>query len=174
MSDSKRQTHLVRKVGDELTDWQRLRDALASDDVDEQTLLDTLEGAVDLPEALCAVGEEIGELEIQEAGLTAKITELQDRKSRVVASIGNLRGVILMAMDKAELETVRGPLFTITARRTPPKVEVVNEADLPARFWKQADPKIDKTALNEAVKGGEAVPGTRMGNGGLSLTIRKA
>lgn len=161
----------VRAIGYELNEAMKLRQLLG-EDADPKLLLDTIEGETNLAEACVVVLEQTHEDEILVEGLKAKIDELQTRKGRMEKSIDSRRGIILMAMDKAGLQTIKSPLGTMTARPTPPKATITDEALIPAKFWKPSDPKLDRAAVAEALKAGEAVPGAALSNGGVSLSIR--
>ena len=161
----------VRAIGAELNDAVKLRQQLG-EDCDPKLLLDTIEGETNLAEACALVLEQTHEDEILIEGLDAKIKELQTRKGRIEKSVESRRGIILMAMDKAGLQTIRSPLGTMTARPTPPKTTITDEALIPAKFWKPSDPKLDRAAVAEALKADEAVPGASLSNGGLTLSVR--
>lgn len=161
----------VRKIGLELNRAVEIRRALAEHD-DPALILDMIEGETDLAEACCVVLEETMEDEVLVEGLTAKIKELGERKSRVERSIESRRGIILMAMEKAGVGTIKSPLATLSVGTTPAKALVTDEAQIPARFWKAGDPRLDRTALGDALKAGESVPGAALSNGGINLRIR--
>lgn len=162
----------VRKIGAELNRAIEIKRALVEYENDPKLVLDMIEGETDLAEACCVVHEETLEDEILLAGLKSAIGELEARKSRVERSIDSRRNIILMAMDKAGLQTIKGPLATITVRPTPPKTLISEEAQIPARFWKPGNPTLDRGALREALDAGEAIPGAGLSNGGLSLSVR--
>jgi hypothetical protein len=166
-----RRSMTVRKIGAELNRAIELRRMLAEHD-EPQLILDTIEGETDLGEACAVVYEETLEDEILLAGLASKIEELQARKSRMERSIEQRRVIILMAMEKAQVGTLKTPLGTMSVRQIPPKAIVTDEALVPARFWKPSDPKLDKTALKEALDAKEAIPGATLSNGGIGLTVR--
>ena len=58
--------------------------------------------------------------------------------------------------------------------KRPARVEVIDEAAIPARFWVASDPKLDKRALGDALKAGDAVEGAALVTPAPSLTIRSA
>lgn len=166
-----RRSLTVRKIGVELNRAIEIRRALQEHD-DPRLILDMIEGETDLAEACVAVLEECNEDEILIEGLKAKLAELQTRKGRMEKSVETRRNIILMAMEKAGLGTIKSPLGTMSATATPPKTTVSDEALIPARFWKPSDPKLDRSALGEALKAGETIPGASLSNGGVTLTIR--
>lgn len=161
----------VKAISNELRDALRLR-AQLGEDVDPKLLLDTIEGETNLAEACVFVLEQTNEDEILLEGLKAKIEELSVRKGRMEKSIADRRTIILMAMDRAGLHTIRSPLGTLSVRATLPKATISDEAVIPAKFFKPQDPKLDKAALLDALKSGEAVPGASLSNGGIQLSIR--
>lgn len=166
-----RSSATVRAIGAELNDALKLRQQLG-EDCDPKLLLDTIEGETNLAEACVFVLEQTHEDEILIEGLDAKIKELQVRKGRMEKSVADRRTIILMAMDRAGLSTIRSPLGTLSVRPTQPKAAITDEAIIPAKFFKPQDPKLDKAAVLDALKAGETVPGASLSNGGIQLSIR--
>lgn len=163
---------VIRKIGEELSRYQEIKARLAGDDVDPQALLDTLEGETELHEACLVVAESVQEHEDLAAALAIRIQDLTARKSRLEASADTLRNIILMAMERAGLDTIKGPLATLSKRTVAPSLVVEQDEMIPARFFKAADPKLDRKALKAALDAGEVIPGARLSNGGIGLTIR--
>jgi len=154
-----------------LREAMKLRQALG-EDADPTLLLNTIEGETNLAEACVVVLEQTHEDEILIEGLAAKIAELTIRKGRMEKSVESRRGIILMAMDKAGLHTIRSPLGTMSVRDVKPKLVVTDEAKIPARFWKPADPTLDRAAVKAALDANETIPGATLSNGGIGLSIR--
>lgn len=162
----------VQKVGQELANAMEIRAALASQD-DPQLIIDMIEGSTSLHEAICVIYEENIEDEAMVSAIDKMISDLDTRKSRLQRAIEGRGNIILMAMERAEIQTIKGPVATLTAKATPPKVEIEDESLIPSKFWKVSDPTLDKRLINETVKGGEDVPGTRKSNGGICLQIKR-
>jgi len=168
---STRSSVTVKVINAELREAMKLRQALG-EDADPTLLLNTIEGETNLAEACVVVLEQTHEDEILIEGLAAKIAELTIRKGRMEKSVESRRGIILMAMDKAGLHTIRSPLGTMSVRDVKPKLVVMDEAKIPARFWKPADPTIDRAAVKAALDANETIPGATLSNGGIGLSIR--
>ena len=164
---------IYTKIQDELTRWRELRRQLEGIEDEPSALLDTLDGETHLTDALILLSDEIAEREAMAGAVKARIAELQARKSRLEASGETLRGVILMAMERAGLDKINGDLCTLSVGKVAPKVEIFEESDIPAEFWAKQPPKLDKKALSAALKGGQPIAGARLGNGGINLTIRR-
>ena len=161
-----------RQVNDELVKYVRLKELLSADEPDTRAVLDTLEGETDLLEALAEVAKSAREDEAMASGVGLYITELQQRKSRMEKTADHKRTLIIMAMEKAGLNTVKQAACTLSLSATAPKVVVKDEAQIPSRFWKPADPTLDKAALKEALDAGEEIQGAELSNGGIKLTMR--
>jgi hypothetical protein len=162
-------------VVNEMVKYVNLKAALEAEDIDPQTLLDTLEGETNLLEALAEVAESVAQDECYAAALTARIKTIQERKSRLERTAETKRALIIMAMEKAELKSVKQPNATLSVRPTKPKLVVTDESMVPAKYFKPAEPALDKSALTAALEElppGETIPGAELSNGGVSLTIR--
>ena len=161
----------VLKLGDELNRAVEIRRALAEQD-DPQLILDTIEGSTDLGEAICVVYGEIVEDGIIATGLKTTIEVFQARLSRIESSVEIRKNIILMAMTKAGIDTLKTPIGTLSVKNTPPKTVITDEAQIPARFWKPQEPTLDRKALSDALKASESIPGAALSNGGIILSVR--
>lgn len=140
---------------------------------DETLAHDMVEGETSLLEAIDRALAEVDDCDVTIAGCKAKEEQMAERRKRAEARQDRLRALVEQALVMCDLRTVKRPTATLTVRNVPPKPMVSDEAAIPARFWKQPDPVLDKKALNEAAKT-ETIPGVTMTNGGTSLTIRRA
>lgn len=142
-------------------------------DYDEDTRHDMAEAETSFFEAIDAALMEIDACTEIVAGCNAQIETYTARRDKFKVRAERLRGLIEQAMVIAEVPSIRRPTATLTVRETKPSPIVADEAAIPAKFWKAQPPKLDKTAINQAVKDGETVPGVNMTNGGTSLQIRR-
>jgi len=167
-------TYVVAKVGAELANALVIREFLRDYD-DPQLIQDAIEGSTNLHEALCVVIEQIGEEEMQLAGIDAKQQELTTRAARIKATIERLRDVVARAMERAEIKTIKSPTATFSLRSVAPKVIVKDEAEIFERhptLFVQQKPKLDMAALKKAMATAD-VAGADWTNGGVGLTIRR-
>lgn len=158
---------------------------------DVETLADMIEGETDLREAIGEVDKSIIEDELLVAGLGSMIDDLGKRRGRIEERIGRKRAAIEQAMQIGEVKRIELPTGTLTLKDVPPKVEIYEEANIPAKYWKAQDPRLDKAALGKdlkdiaaAVKAAEKanadlpeiteIPGARLGNGGITIQIRRS
>lgn len=165
------QSATVLKVGHELRRAEEIRKWLREEG-DPVLIFDTIEGETELHEAIAAVVEELAENNALITGIRSLEDSLAERRGRLEKSVATLREVITMAMERAQINALKTPLATLSIRPVPPGVLITDESQIPARFFKAKDPTLDKAALNKAVAAGEAVPGTSLSNGGVTLSIR--
>lgn len=157
-----RQTEAARVL---IANW---RDVLGED---AQATADMVEGETDLHAAIEHGLRRIAEIEILETGIKATLENLKARCSRLVEQKENLRTSLTVAMELAELPKLETALGTIALKRVPAKLQIVDEAAIPSKFFKPQEPKLDKLALTTALKANEIVPGAQMDNGGVTISI---
>lgn len=145
------------------------RDILADDD---QARADMVEGETNIQEAIRTGLVRLAEIRAMGVGIDDMVDRLKTRRDRLSSQQESLREAILMAMEIAGLPKFETDVGTITRKRTPPSVVVVDEADIPSNYWKPSDPKLDKRALLDALKGGETIPGAQLSNGGETIQVR--
>lgn len=145
-----------------------IRDVIGDDD---QTLADMIEGETDLHRALGRAYDRYSEISLMVHVLKAKEEELKKRRDRFERQAEFIRTAIAAAMGQAELKRVELPDATLSLRPTPQKAVVIDEAAIPAQFWKRSDPKLDLRALSNALKQGP-VPGATLSNGGQTVQFR--
>jgi hypothetical protein len=142
---------------------------------DDNTRRDMIEGSTDLHEALRGAVARIVEMAALRAGIEATIKVLKDRLGRYDQQEERLRTAMLSAMEIGGLARLETPLGTVTRNAVPPSVVVTNEAEIPAAFWKRADPTLDRRALLAALKElppGEHIAGAELSNGGMTLALK--
>lgn len=164
----------------DITREQLQRNAIAAAELiaelncDDETLnSDMIEGETDFFEAVERALNEIGECEIMIAGIADAAKRLSDRTTRAKSRADRLRGLIDQAFQMAEIKNHTFPTATITTKRVPPKLIVIDEAVIPSRFFAPQPPKLDKAALKTAAQSGP-ITGAEMSNGGTTIQIRRA
>ena len=152
-----------------------LRSEGADDDAD--LVADAIEGETDLLEAIKAGLDEIDEAELLILGGKAKIEQIGSRVAAEEKRVERVRAAIERAIVTSEMPTpIKLPTATISVTRRKPGVVVDDEAAIPSRFFVQPPappPKLDKKAVGEALAANENVPGARLDNGSISLTVRR-
>lgn len=148
-----------------------IRDVIGDD---EEMALTAVEGETSLIETITQAVHRIHELDAHTEALNIQIKTLSERKSRFENQHDRVKAAVCVAMQHAELRKLELPTATLSIKAVPPKAEIIDEALVPSKFWKPADPKLDRKALLDALKAKEAVPGAALSNGSETLSIRVA
>ena len=151
-----------------------LRESLASIELDEGEVADLIEGETSLFEAIDKLLVRITDAHLMLDGIKTAVERLQARKDRFERVVETNRALIEQAMLIADVQKIDRPTHGLTLAKRPARVEVIDEAAIPARFWVASDPKLDKRALGDALKAGDAVEGAALVTPAPSLTIRSA
>ena len=146
-----------------------LRDIIGDD---EEAAASTVEGETNLIEAIAAVVEQIAADEAHAEAVAAVAKRYSERKARLEHRAERARAAISVAMDMAGLKKIELPQAVLTVKATPPKAIITDEAAIPSKFWKPADPKLDKKSVLDALKAGDKIDGAELSNGGTTLQIR--
>lgn len=148
-----------------------LRATIADLNGDDELLADTIEGETSLFEVIDSLLLRMADSRVQIDGAAVVIGDLESRQARFKARLDTDRAMIEQAMMIAELTTVERPVATLSLANRPPKVMIETEADIPAEFWKAAEPTLDRKALLAALKE-RSIPGATLSNQAPSLTVR--
>lgn len=141
---------------------------------DDDELIETaVEGETDLHEALAAALSRLAELGALQDSIATMIGSLQARKQRLTAQYEAIRTAMAVAMEMGEVKKLELPLGTISLRSVAPAVEITDEAAIPARFWKAADPRLNKKDILAALKDGP-VAGAQLTPPSSTISVRFA
>ncbi len=151
-----------------------LRDS--GEDDDAEIVESAIEGETNLNEAIASVIDMIDEEEIVIAGGEAKIAAIRARIDAKKSRVEKLRASVEQALLMTGRESVNLPTGTVFVSKRKPGVVVENEADIPSEFFRTPEPpapKLDKKSLAAALADGREVPGARLDNGTVTLSIRR-
>ena len=144
----------------------------ADPEIDDTTLLDTLEGATSLHEA---IGEVVRQALAEEAmadGLKSRVAQMKERLERIETASAKKREVALAVMEEAGIEKVTEPDFTVSLRVAPPAAVITDEAVVPEWFWIPQEPKLDRRRILDTLKAGTQVLGATLSTPKVCLSIR--
>lgn len=180
MSEQRRLQRQMNAATDLIRELHQL-----TEDVDAELIADSVEGETDLAGAIEQVLNSMDEDAILHDGISARMDDLAARRDRVKRSMASKRAMIEQAMTIGEIPKLVLPAGTVSLGKVAPKVIVLDESLIPARFFEAQPPKLVKKMLNDAMKEWqssdknskvetlEPIPGATFSNGGISLTIRK-
>lgn len=151
----------------------RLKEQLVATYGDDADLIrDCIEGETSLREAIARATLELAAVEGEKEGINIALAKLKERLTRHAKRAAGIREAIFAAMETAELRSLKAPAATLSVRASPPAVEITDQSLVPPIYLKQPPPTPDKTAIREALKAGEAIPGATLSNQPDALSVR--
>lgn len=145
-------------------------ESIIGDDAELKTT--AIEGETNLKEVVREGAARVLEIDANIASLQALAAGMKARLVRLKLQKQRLRDAITGALSETGQKTFRFDIATVGLRKAPPHVVITDETEIPAAFWKQADPEINKEAIAKAIKDGQEVPGATMSNAPLTLSIK--
>lgn len=145
--------------------------------VDSEDFLDfssELEKSSEFTELCLMMAEEAIAREYEAIAIDLRIKELNERKCRIHMGAETIRNIILQGMEIRGQSNITSPTLTLSKAALKPDVIIEDESAIPAEYFIQQPPKLDKRAVREAVlKDGLVIDGVSVGNEKISLTIRR-
>lgn len=139
---------------------KRLYELLANEEIDEQTIADTLE-AMGVEEKLEGYCQVIRQYEAEKDMLKAE-KERIDKKIKVSENAVNRMKKAVMEYMKASGSTKStAGTFTVTLS-TSKAVNILDESKVPVRFLVDQPPKIDKSAIRQELMSGAEIEGCEL------------
>lgn len=142
----------------------------APDDADVEALLGSVGG--ELEAKAVAIAHVLRELDAEADTIRAEEVRLADRRQAHERRAARIREYLRASMEQAGVAKVKHALFTISLRQGPGRVVVLDASQVPAEYLHAPKaPEVDRRAVMDAAKRGEAVPGCTV-EYGTSLQIR--
>lgn len=145
---------------------RELAERLADLDLDEQTILDTLEAESG---ALVEKGQNIAfvarNLEASAAAIKDAEAQMAARRKAIENRAARLRKYLLDGMKVAGVQRIDSPYFSIKIAKNPPAVDVFEPGLVPTEFMATPPPPApvpDKKLIAQALKSGTDVNGCRL------------
>ena len=137
-----------------------------------ETLLDSVE--LSFNDKLAGCGKWVLNLRENEKGIDAEIKRLIARKRLLRDQRERFLEYIKACMESVKCKKMEFDIFTLTICKNPPSVEIIDSFDIPVEFFVTVPEtsRVDKKAIGESLKKGEAVPGARLITGKTSLRVR--
>lgn len=142
------------------------------EDLDEETLADTLEGLTDLKEMIAATLRSALDDEASVDALKTRLDTMKARLERVRSRAKAKREACAAAMGEARYDKLAFDDMTVSLRAPTKKVDIDDEAAIPGAYWRTPEPVLDRRGLGDALKAGLEVSGARLIDGAPSLTVR--
>ncbi|MBE0436470.1 MAG: siphovirus Gp157 family protein [Methylomicrobium sp.] len=150
-------------------------DFLSDPDLDLpiEAVNDTLEGLEgELQDKAVNVAKFLRNMEATAEAIKNAEAEMARRRKALESRVKWLKDYLKGSMEYTGITKIECPYFKLAIQKNPPAVAILNEDAIPSEFKEQVITwKIDKTAIKEAIKAGQKVPGAELVNG-TRLAIR--
>jgi aldehyde:ferredoxin oxidoreductase len=146
------------------TEYKALAETLANLDIDEQTLIDTLDGnAGALEEKSTNIALAVLNFEHLADGIKQAEKRMSERRKAIEARVDRIKEYVKGCMELAGISKIESPEVILTIKKNPPAVEIYDEKALPD-FYKREVIKIepDKVMIKEELQAKKDVPGAQL------------
>ena len=150
-------------------EYRHITDVLQDSEADEQTIADTLDGAVWTLELKAQnIGFMIRNMEVAAEAIKSVESQMSVRRTAMEKRVMHMKEFLKTGMEIAGVTKLSCPHFEISIRNNPPSVDVYESGLVPAEFMRQpptppAAP--DKAAIKLAINSGEEVAGCKLVSG---------
>jgi Siphovirus Gp157 len=156
------------------TEYLHLRDRMLEEwpDLDDETLVDTLEGITDLHEMIAEVVRSALADQAMAAGLKLRLDEMKSRLARLEERGRKKRQLALDALVEADIKKLMQPDLTVSVRPGTQALVVTSEDNIPEDFWFPQPPKLDRQGVLAALKSGKIIEGAALNNPAPTISVR--
>lgn len=143
--------------------YQRDLEYIQNSDLDEQQaaeLLETMQGTIQ--DKAKNVAMVIRNMETTAEAIEAAEKEMASRRKSIERKIEWMKNYLLQNMERTGISKIESPYFVISLRDNPESLIVESDADIPAEYWKQQEPTLDKAGLKKDIQLGLIVDGCRL------------
>lgn len=122
-------------------------------ELDQKMIQDTMEGLdFEFEEKAEAYAKVVKTLEMDIAGLDEEIQRMTKKKATIKNNIDRLKRSLEGAMIATGKRKFKTPLFGFGIQKNPPSLNILDESKVPAEFWIEQQPKLDKKAALAYIK----------------------
>jgi hypothetical protein len=137
-------------------------------DLDEQTMLDTLEGeSFPLEQKAQNITYVIRNCQFEQDAIDSEIERLTKLKAQIANREKSLRAYTQKCMEIAGVSKIAAGTFSLALQKNPASVEIFEPALIPDDYMRLPEPKPpvaapDKKLIAQAIKDGFDVPGAKL------------
>ena len=138
--------------------------------LDEQTILDTLEGdSAELEAKIENYGWVIKSMESFVGAMKVEENRMTERRKKQEKKVEYIKEWLLTNMQACGITKIECPAFTLSVKQNPPKVVIDNEGLIPNEYYREVtiEPtwSLEKKVVSDAIKSGIEVPGAHRETG---------
>lgn len=156
-------------------EYRALADRLHDTDLDEQTILDTLEAeSGDIETKIINSAKVARNLRAAAKARREAAKPMTDTADREEAQADWIEGYIKRCIEQAGISKISSPWFSVSIRANPPSLIVDDESAIPADYFREIPAKreVNKPLIKAAIKDGVDIPGVHVESTGTRLEIK--
>ena len=165
--------YLAADVANVLADIDNLLTAYPELAEDADLRRDMLEGSTAAYDVLSRLVGLERDADSMSKAIAARISDLQARRQRAERQKEAMRALMLRVMQAIGERKATLVEATVSVRATPAGVEIVDESALPPDCVRTVTSP-DKTRIKELLAANQNVPGARMGEAGVTVSVKVA
>ncbi len=134
-------------------EYTQLMEMAEDEDLDPETLRDTFEGLEgEIEDKADGYAKVIRTLEGDVASIKSEIERLTAKKNTIENNISNMKRNLEYAMTQTGKTKFKTQLFSFNIQKNAPSLDVIDEKAIPANFWIQQEPKLDRRGALDYIK----------------------
>jgi hypothetical protein len=155
---------VMREINALMADYPQLAD-------DEELFRDMLEGNTRFNEIMDRLLSDMRDNETLAEAAAQRIGKIRERQTRLTHRVQFYRGLMHRLLTLTGLKSVALAEAKVSVCNSPEKVIITDENAIPDALCKIIK-EPNKTAIKNAIKNGQYVPGASLSNGGTTISVR--
>lgn len=137
-----------------------LQEQLEAGEMDEQAFTEAID-AIGLDKKVENVCGVLRNLEAEAEAFKAEKERLAAREKTARNAVDRLKAYLVENVRALGVNTIKAGIFALSLSKSK-SVDVVDPTKVPAEYWIDQEPKLDKMGISKALKSGAEVPGARL------------
>ena len=154
--------------------WKTLLEMAEDPEEDPQAIADTMDSLQgDIEDKADGYGKVMRSLHSDVTAIDEEIRRLQDRRATILGNIDECEFRLKSSMEEMRINKIKTKLFSFNIQKTPARVVIDREGEIPVDFLVMQSPKINKEKIRQALKAGDdSLNGIAHLEQGTSLRMR--
>ena len=154
--------------------WKTLLEMAEDPEEDPQAIADTIDSLQgDIEDKADGYGKVMRSLRSDVTAIDEEIRRLQDRRATILGNIDECEFRLKSSMEEMRINKIKTKLFSFNIQKTPARVVIDREGEIPVDFLVMQSPKINKEKIRQALKAGDdSLNGIAHLEQGTSLRMR--
>lgn len=155
----------MKTLYDIAEEYRELLDLMQSAEVDEETIQDTIEATGlkdDFRNKIDGYLYVIDDLEASNDRIKNEEKRLAERRRMQEKNIRKMKDMLTDTMQLLDIQKERTDRYTVWVQNNPVKLNIEDEQFIPAEFYEEQKPKLNRKKLTDYLKEGHEIKGTEL------------